>query len=215
MKADFEKGTKICSKCKRELPISEFYKDKSRSDGLRSTCKDCTKNNVKEYRNTEKGKLNNKKRLHEWQDRNVNTFQRCKKKRGDGNFLKRDYELTKEQLERRNKSRKQRTGKYGCNIIPHGIMIWYDRKLDDLSKKEYKQLWNREYSRQRGCAIRGYIGRTKPSEHFLFDFDLEQMLKDNVYTQGRENNKRCNKYMTRWWKGTIRHWTVNDGIWKE
>lgn len=29
MKADFEKGTKVCSKCKRELPISEFGKNKA------------------------------------------------------------------------------------------------------------------------------------------------------------------------------------------
>ena len=33
MKADFEKGTKVCNKCKKELPISEFYKNKSAKDG--------------------------------------------------------------------------------------------------------------------------------------------------------------------------------------
>lgn len=43
MKADFEKGTKICSKCKRELPIEMFNKDNSRSDKLSMCCKDCTK----------------------------------------------------------------------------------------------------------------------------------------------------------------------------
>ena len=41
MKADFEKGTKVCSKCKRELPISEFYKNKSNPDGLGYYCKRC------------------------------------------------------------------------------------------------------------------------------------------------------------------------------
>lgn len=35
MKADFEKGTKVCGKCKRELPIEMFYKDVSRVDGIR------------------------------------------------------------------------------------------------------------------------------------------------------------------------------------
>lgn len=29
MRADFEKGTKVCSKCKRELPIEMFGKDKT------------------------------------------------------------------------------------------------------------------------------------------------------------------------------------------
>lgn len=33
MKADFEKGTKVCSKCKKELPIEMFSNDKNTSDG--------------------------------------------------------------------------------------------------------------------------------------------------------------------------------------
>ena len=67
MKADFEKGTKVCNKCKRELPISEFNKDRSKEDGLYLYCKQCTseyyKNNKeqiitkhREYCKTEKGK---------------------------------------------------------------------------------------------------------------------------------------------------------------
>lgn len=44
MKADFEKGTKVCSKCKRELPIEMFHNDASKIDGLRSWCKKMCKN---------------------------------------------------------------------------------------------------------------------------------------------------------------------------
>jgi len=32
---------KICTKCKRELPESSFYKDIARPDGLHSWCKSC------------------------------------------------------------------------------------------------------------------------------------------------------------------------------
>jgi len=32
---------KTCSKCKRDLPVGEFFKDKTKSDGLRSCCKHC------------------------------------------------------------------------------------------------------------------------------------------------------------------------------
>ena len=29
-------------------------------------------------------------------------------------------------------------------------------------------------------------------------------------------DKQKNKYyITKWWQGEIRHWTVKDGIWKE
>ena len=35
--------TKVCSRCKRELPVSGFYTSKRSKDGLQSYCKDCTK----------------------------------------------------------------------------------------------------------------------------------------------------------------------------
>lgn len=41
MKADFEKGTKICSKCRKELPLDSFHKNKSQSDGLNCYCNEC------------------------------------------------------------------------------------------------------------------------------------------------------------------------------
>ena len=49
MKADFEKGTKICSKCKKELPLENFWKSKSTNDGLVTYCKKCCCKYGKEY----------------------------------------------------------------------------------------------------------------------------------------------------------------------
>jgi hypothetical protein len=34
---------KTCTACKKELPLSEFYKDKSRKGGLTLRCKTCTR----------------------------------------------------------------------------------------------------------------------------------------------------------------------------
>ena len=42
-------NTKVCKKCGRELPTSEFYKDKSREDGFQFYCKDCLKQDRKKY----------------------------------------------------------------------------------------------------------------------------------------------------------------------
>ena len=38
---------KTCAKCKRTLPLSEFYRNRSRSDGRSDRCKDCAKDAVK------------------------------------------------------------------------------------------------------------------------------------------------------------------------
>lgn len=35
--------TKVCSKCKRELPTTEFHRNKTTKDGLQRHCKECTK----------------------------------------------------------------------------------------------------------------------------------------------------------------------------
>lgn len=50
MEADFKKGTKVCSKCGRELPISEYYKESRRKDGLSLYCKECEKERGKKKR---------------------------------------------------------------------------------------------------------------------------------------------------------------------
>lgn len=43
-----EKKTKVCFKCGRELPLSEFYKHPRMSDGHLNKCKDCAKHDTKE-----------------------------------------------------------------------------------------------------------------------------------------------------------------------
>lgn len=120
MKADFEKGTKVCSKCRKELPISCFNKCKSRSDGLSCRCKECRA-------------IINKR--------------------------------------------------------------WYNKDIEQSRKRIKNSHDKMRNVFQRMGHVRGNSG----------------MLKDNVYN----NSGGCRKYITKWWKGEIRHWTVNDGIWKE
>ena len=138
-----------------------------------------------------------------------NTFCRVGNNRGDHGMLKRDYELSDYELEKRNRkriSRNKNVDKRPC----YGLLVWYSGDLDNLSSYEYSKQFNKEYMRQKRCAIVGSVGKTKPFENFLFDFDLEKMLEGSVYVS--QKNER--KYITKWWKGEIRHWTVNDGIWR-
>jgi hypothetical protein len=53
-------GSKICSKCKAEKPVASFSVDRSKKDGLRTTCRDCAKATVAKWtaENPERKKLN-------------------------------------------------------------------------------------------------------------------------------------------------------------
>lgn len=44
-----ESKTKVCSKCGRELPITEFHKNSHNPDGLQKECKECKKAYMREY----------------------------------------------------------------------------------------------------------------------------------------------------------------------
>lgn len=48
MEANLETGTKICSHCKRELPLDQFYTSVSAKDGYRPQCIECAKQSSKE-----------------------------------------------------------------------------------------------------------------------------------------------------------------------
>ena len=41
--------TKVCTKCGEEKPLTEFYRDRQKSDGLSSSCKICAQAKKKEY----------------------------------------------------------------------------------------------------------------------------------------------------------------------
>jgi len=48
MEANLETGTKICSRCKRELPLDQFYTSATTKDGYRAQCIECSKLSSKE-----------------------------------------------------------------------------------------------------------------------------------------------------------------------
>ena len=53
---------KICSECGKEKKLTEFYKNKSNSDGLHGMCKLCYRTYQKKYKETKpdsKAKLSN------------------------------------------------------------------------------------------------------------------------------------------------------------
>lgn len=98
--------TKVCTKCRLELPLNKFSKNKKRNDGLESICKNCKnkymqkwyKNNKelvsnynKKYRKINSFELNKKNK--EWCDKNVEAIKKYRHEQ-DIKFL---YGITREQ----------------------------------------------------------------------------------------------------------------------
>lgn len=86
--------TKRCYRCGKELPLSEFYKDKDKKDGLNVRCKECEKERVKDWKKNNPLKVNemqkkyyeaNKDKIKEsainWQKDNSNRIKRSIKRK--------------------------------------------------------------------------------------------------------------------------------------
>lgn len=71
-------ATKRCSKCKEIKSVSEFYKRKISRDGLQPICKTCRLKEEKEYYQTEKGKVVNRKANKKYQKTKKGRKTNCK-----------------------------------------------------------------------------------------------------------------------------------------
>lgn len=69
--------TKTCTKCKKELDVKLFYKDKQKKDGLCSSCKICTRISYK-IKHSKLQKIKNLKHLEEFNNYLNNGYCRIK-----------------------------------------------------------------------------------------------------------------------------------------
>lgn len=74
---------KMCNRCGRELSEDNFSKDKSKKDGLRTICKDCTHKRQKQYREENKDKVAEAKK--KYAQENKEKIARYKKKYSEEN----------------------------------------------------------------------------------------------------------------------------------
>jgi hypothetical protein len=134
--------TKVCSKCKRELPatIDYFYKQEKNKDGLRSNCKSCDK----EYH--EKNKVRITKRAKEHYENN--------KKRINS-------ENKKYREENRDKIITQRAKNYEVN---KDKILAQNRKWCDNNKEQkttYNKKWREEHRNEKCVYDKEYYEKNK------------------------------------------------------
>lgn len=124
--------TKICSKCKKELPLELFGKEKRGKYGVRSVCRECTNKDKKEYREQNKDKIKvywqtNKERFSE---RKKNYYKNNKEKI---NAKCREYYYTN--IEKEKERHKQYRNTHQKEIIQY-------RENNKEKHKEYSKVYN-------------------------------------------------------------------------
>lgn len=102
--------TKFCNRCKRNLPKSEFYSDKSQKSGLYSLCKECSKAKNKKYYDENKEWY--KEYVTNWRKENADIWKnymreyRIKNREKIREWGKNHYNKNKEKFKHRHKKRR-------------------------------------------------------------------------------------------------------------
>ena len=170
MKANFETGLKVCSRCKRELSLDNFYKCKCKSDGLSLRCKDCYKESSDSYYQKNRVKI-----IVKSQERRLNN----KDKQRERSHLY--YLNNKERL------RKQHKEYYKNNREAQFIRI----KNWNLKNQEYLKEYHKEYQRKNKEKISKYVlqySKEKRRERDI-NFILKLNLRNRLYRVLKENRK--------------------------
>lgn len=142
---------KVCSRCKKRKPESEFHKNRRTLDGLSHYCKEC----VREYG-------------HKWHKANpkkVKEISRKYRKANFGKVKKRERKWRKVHLEEVNE-RSRRWNKANPEKVKEMSRKAYLKRVFDLTPEEY----NRMFEAQGGvCAICGEPERVDRLKYLSID----------------------------------------------
>jgi len=167
MKANLKTGMKICNRCKRELPISEYSKNKSLCDGLRCECKSCFSEMGREYYQK------NKEERREYYQQNREEIAEKRRKY---------YQQNKEEIaeKRRKYYRKNKEG------ITEKKRKHYQEHKDLYLKKNAKRDRNLGFRK-----IPQYKYAAKVFEHSNTKYDWHHTTDENVLPLPRSLHKKC------------------------
>jgi hypothetical protein len=167
---------KICTRCKEDKPISEFYKHKAGKNGIAASCKDCSKKSIRE--NYEKNKIRINKYNREYHSKNrasIILVQAAYRKDNKISIAARNAEWRSENKESLKASRAEYY-KENSEILKEESKRRYkespDRRKSDRSrnierykhneraqgKRKYQKLKNCE-NYKASCAARGMLHR--------------------------------------------------------
>ena len=179
---------KVCSKCKIEKTVVEFYKNKSKKDGLQTICKECTRANdeirVKTGENKERCKTKylkmmendsysekEKTRKETWRKNNVDTHRKINQNH---------YQNNKEQYY--NKAGKRRS------LL---------KSLDsDFTIEQWEECVTHFQKKCAYCGMKGKLTR----EHFIPVTKRGTYTKDNIIPVCKScNSSKCDRSFFEWY----------------
>ena len=169
--------TKICTKCKNEKTLDDFYKDINKKDGHSCACKECGNNEKREYR----------KKYPERQ-------KEADKKYRAKNLEKRRIAHREWYKENKDYCKKYIKGWYKNNPGKMAIYdkTWRDKNIEYI--REYSKNWHKEkrktdisfrLNRNMACAVRSSLKGNKKGRHWEIIIgytlkDLEAHLKSTL-----------------------------------
>lgn len=146
-------GGKKCWNCKEIKEYKDFYKNKSKNDGLSASCKDCTKKESKQYKKNNEEKIKQYLKIH---DKEIKEEKRKRYKENSEKineqrkkYYKENKEQEKEKMKQYRNSEKGRESKFKSNLKRRSFI-----QKDYFSSIERKGLLNRDKWKCQSCGIK-------------------------------------------------------------
>ena len=131
--------TKICSKCKEEKDVCEFYKNNKNPNLYRGSCKICMNKKSKEY--FEKNKTSISEKNKEYRKKNIELIKIKRKK-----YIEDNPNLFKNWYNKNKESRKEYLKKYNSNPIV---------KVKNSLRSRINELMNKKYNNPKTTDLVG------------------------------------------------------------
>lgn len=131
---------KTCNTCRTAKSAEHFYKDRAKSDGLTTQCRDCKRSAVLKYKAANREVLSEKSRA--YRDANI---EKCRER-------EREYQLANRD------ARNARVSRFYQNN-PEKIAEYREKYLSKDSVRESIRIWSRERARKRRATDIDYVLR--------------------------------------------------------
>ena len=172
---------KTCNKCNQTKPLTEFYKDKTKNDGLHSICKECEKEyyQINKERRAEYHKelyQLNKERIAK---RRKKHYQLNKERRAE--YHKEYYQINKDRITTRNKEYKQ-----------------INKERIAKRRKKYYQL-----NKERRAEYNKELYQLNKERRAEYQKEHYQLNKDRITTRNKEYKQNNKERLTEYRKNRL------------